>query len=324
MRILEITSREEGQRLDKFLLKFLSEAPSSFIYKMLRKKNIVLNGKKCDGSEKISTGDEVKLFLSDETIDKFSKTLETVKSIPLDIIYEDEDVILINKPVGILSQRAKASDISMNEYLISYLLENGSLREEDLKTFHPALCNRLDRNTSGIILAGKTVLGLQELSHALKERTLEKYYLCLVNGVVADGALIKGYLQKDKKSNKVTIKHEDGEMSDYIETAYRPLCDNGESTLLEVELITGRTHQIRSHLASIGHAIVGDTKYGNKKVNQHFKTIYGLQHQLLHARRICFGKDGLGKLEGLSDKCFVARLPKYFENILKEEQLEAY
>lgn len=324
MQILDITSREAGQRLDKFLLKFLNQAPQSFIYKMLRKKNIVLNNKKADGSEKISERDQIKLFLSDETITKFSKPLTITKSIPLDIIYEDNDIILLNKPVGILSQKADASDISMNEYLISYLLESGSLSKDDLTTFRPAVCNRLDRNTSGIILAGKTMAGLQELSQMLKTRSLEKYYLCLINGIILEGALIRGYLQKDEKSNKVTISNNKDVAGDYIETAYKPLCNNGDVTLLEVELITGRTHQIRSHLASIGHAIVGDTKYGNKKVNEKFKNKYGLRHQLLHAWRVSFEQEENGKIEGVLDKCFVATLPRHFEDILKAEHLEEY
>ena len=322
MQTLKISSREAGQRLDKFLLKFLNQAPSSFVYKMLRKKNIVLNGKKCDGSEKISENDQIKLFLSDETIAKFSKPLEVVKSIRLDIIYEDEDVIFINKPAGVLSQKADVTDVSMNEYLISYLLESGSISEADLKTFRPAVCNRLDRNTSGMILAGKTMVGLQELSQMLKSRSLDKYYLCLVKGVVDKRALIKGYLHKDEKSNKVTISSDAGADDSYIETAYKPLCGNGDVTLLEVELITGRTHQIRSHLASIGHAIVGDGKYGNKRINEQFKAKYGLKYQLLHSWRICFDKDC--KLEGLADKAFVATLPKHFTEILKTEHLEEY
>jgi len=324
MQTLHISSREAGQRLDKFLLKFLNQAPSSFIYKMLRKKNIVLNGKKVDGSEKISENDEIKLFLSDETIAKFSMPLEIVKGILVDIVYEDEDVILINKPAGILSQKAENSDVSMNEYLISYLIESGSLMIEDLVTFRPAVCNRLDRNTSGIILAGKTMTGLQGLSQMLKRRTLDKYYLCLVAGEVSESALIKGYLSKDEQVNKVTISRRQGEVDSYIETAYRPLCSNGEVTLLEVELITGRTHQIRSHLASVGHAIVGDKKYGNNKINRRFRDIYGLKHQLLHAWCVCFKGCNDSEFNGLANKSFKATLPNYFEEILKNEHLEDY
>ena len=324
MQILNVSLREAGQRLDKFLLKFLNQAPQSFIYKMLRKKNIVLNGKKCDGSEKINENDEIKLFLSDETIAKFSKVMDIVKSIPLDIIYEDGDVLFINKPVGVLSQKAKPDDVSMNEYLISYLLESGSLSVEDLKTFHPAVCNRLDRNTSGIILAGKSMAGLQVLSQMLGSRSFEKYYLCLVSGIVKQPSLIKGYLSKDEKSNTVTITKDSSEADNYIATAYEPLCNNGVSTLLKVELITGRTHQIRSHLASIGHAIVGDSKYGNQEVNKLLKVEYGLKYQLLHSWRVCFGEIKGSELEGLANKSFTARLPQQFKDILKAEHLEAY
>ena len=324
MQILNISAREAGQRLDKFLLKFLNQAPQSFVYKMLRKKNIVLNGKKCDGSEKIGANDEIKLFLADETIAKFSKPLDVIKSIPLDIIYEDSDVIFINKPVGILSQKAKIDDVSMNEYLISYLLESKSLTVDDLKTFHPAVCNRLDRNTSGIILAGKTMVGLQQLSQMLNERSLEKYYLCLVIGKVEQSALIKGYLKKDEKNNKVTITKEAGAADSYIETAYEPLGNNDAMTLLKVELITGRTHQIRSHLASIGHAIVGDGKYGDRETNQRFKAEYGLKHQLLHAWHICFKESDCSEIEGLAKQSFTATLPKQFKKILKAEHLEEY
>ena len=331
MQILTISKREAGQRLDKFLSRFLNEAPQSFIYKMLRKKNIVLNDKKAGGNEKISENDEVKLFLSDETIAKFSKSLKVNESIPLDIVYEDEDVVFINKPVGILSQKAEADDVSINEYLISYLLGNNTLTMDDLKIFHPAVCNRLDRNTSGIILAGKTMRGLQGLSQRLKSRSLEKYYLCLVSGQVKQGALIKGYLRKDSKLNKVIIakdaditNEEGAPLDSYIETAYTPLCSNGNVTLLKVELITGRTHQIRSHLASIGNAIVGDGKYGNKKVNEQFKKKYSLKYQLLHAWYICFDKKDTGEFEGLAGRRFVADLPKQFKDIIKREHLEEY
>ena len=324
MQIINISMREAGQRLDKFLLRFFSEAPPSFVYKMLRKKNIVLNGKKADGSEKISENDQLKLFLADETIAKFTKPLAVPQSMPLDIIYEDNDVLLINKPTGILSQKADALDVSMNEYLISYLLEDGSLTTADLATFHPAICNRLDRNTSGIILAGKTMVGLQELSQMLKSRSLDKYYLCLVVGEIDEDASIEGYLQKDKKSNKVTVMANKGEDASYIKTAYHPLANNGHVTLLEVELITGRTHQIRSHLASIGHAIVGDAKYGNKKINEQFRNEYGLRHQLLHAWLVCFDSAKDSKLAYLAGKSFMATLPQQFNEILKSEHLEEY
>jgi len=312
MQNLMISDKEAGQRLDKYLQRYLSLAPKSFIYKMLRKKNIVLNGKKADGSEKIQPKDQIRLYLADETIDKFSKPAVIEKSIPLDIIYEDTDMIILNKPAGILSQKAKDTDVSMNEYLISYLVESQQITAEDLKTFHPAVCNRLDRNTSGILLAGKTMSGLQMLSAVLKERSVQKYYLCLVLGSIKEPHHIQGYLQKDDKYNKVKVYTHSIPDGVYIETAYQPLCSNAHVTLLNVELITGRTHQIRSHLASMGHPIIGDWKYGERTCNERFRKKYGLQHQLLHAHHISFGKN----------KTFKAELPKLFTAVLKEEHLE--
>ncbi len=158
----------------------MNQAPKSFIYKMLRKKNIVLNKKKADGSEKIIEDDEITLFLSDETIGKFTKHEIVAEQVPLAVVYENTHVLIMNKPAGMLSQKASADDISANEYMISYLIHSRQLSREDLRTFRPGVCNRLDRNTSGLLLAGKTVTGLQEMSRLLKERTIQKYYLCLV------------------------------------------------------------------------------------------------------------------------------------------------
>ncbi len=205
MQVVKITKNEAGQRLDKLLAKYLNLAGKSFIYKMLRKKNITLNGKKCDGSEKLSEGDEVKLFLSDETIEKFSE-VKIQGTRKLDVVYEDDDIILINKPSGMLSQKAKETDESLVEYLIQYLLDGGKLTKEDMRQFKPSVCNRLDRNTSGIVIAGKSLPGLQLMSEAIKkERTIGKYYLCIVKGSVAGPKEIDGYLKKNEKTNQVTV-----------------------------------------------------------------------------------------------------------------------
>ena len=201
MRQLMVSERDAGQRLDKFLGKYLDKAPKSFIYKMLRKKNITLNGKKADGSEKLVKADEIKLFLAEETIANFmeQKKKEALsdttanmqkEKITLDILYEDENVLIINKPAGMLSQKAQKEDVSLIEHLTAYLLESGQLTEEELKTFHPGICNRLDRNTSGIIIAGKTLLGLQTMSELLRARTVDKYYQCIVKGKVVKKQLI--------------------------------------------------------------------------------------------------------------------------------------
>ena len=202
-----INENEAGQRFDKYLAKLLREAPKSFFYKMMRKKNITLNGKKATGNEKLFSGDHVKLFLSDETFEKFSGNDSAPRAhYALDIIYEDENILLINKPAGMLSQPADDGTPSLVEYLTGYLLKNGSLTENDLRTFRPSVCNRLDRNTSGLIAAGKSLSGLQELSGMFKSRELHKYYLCLVEGVLKEERYIKGYLAKDKKSNKADKK----------------------------------------------------------------------------------------------------------------------
>lgn len=321
MQEIQISANEAGQRLDKLLAKYLNEAPKSFLYKMLRKKNIVLNGKKASGNEKLAEGDSVKLFLSDETIQKFSKEIRVYKvDTDLDIIYEDKDILLINKPAGMLSQKAEAKDVSLVEHLIAYLLESGQLTKENLKSFKPSICNRLDRNTSGLVVCGKSLKGLQIMGQLFKERTLRKYYRCIVAGKVTEKQYVKGYLIKDEKKNQVTVSETYFPNSLEIETEYRPIQQLKEGTLLEVHLITGKTHQIRAHLASQGHAIIGDYKYGNKETNDRYKKQYHLSHQLLHAYRLELPKMEK-ELPQLSEKIFVAPLPKQFEKIVEGESI---
>lgn len=319
-----IETNEAGQRFDKYLAKLLKEAPKSFFYKMMRKKNITLNGKKATGNEKLSVGDHVKLFLSDETFEKFSGSPAECLSAAqceISVLYEDEDVILINKPAGMLSQPADNREASLVEYLIGYLLKEQAITGEALRTFKPSVCNRLDRNTSGIVAAGKSLTGLQELSRLFHDRTLHKYYLCLAKGTIKNEKYIKGYLHKDEKCNKVTVYEEMREGALPIETRYRPLSSSGRSTLLEVELITGRPHQIRAHLASMGHPLAGDTKYGDKTYNKYYREAYHLDHQFLHAFRLEI-PEITGKLSYLSGRTFQAPLPELFQHILKDEQLE--
>ena len=323
MQELHVTANEAGQRLDKLLAKFLNQAPKSFLYKMMRKKNIVLNGKKCTGNEKLKQGDSIKLFFSDETIEKFSAgtyvTPKKEKINMLPIIYEDEQVLLMNKPVGVLSQKAKDSDVSAVEILINYLIETNQLSKEQFRTFHPSICNRLDRNTSGILVAGKTLPALQEMNRFFKERTIAKYYRCLVKGrVIKNEDYIKGYLVKDQKTNKVSITKKKTDEGVPIETEYCVIQSNDEVSLLEVHLITGKTHQIRAHLASIGHPIIGDYKYGDKQINEMYRQEYGLKSQLLHAYRLEMPSSD-GSLAYLNDKKFVAELPDKFIKICKDK-----
>ena len=324
MKEIIVSKNEAGQRFDKLLTKVLNQAPKSFVYKMLRKKNITLNGKKADGSEKVELGDQVKIFLSDETFEKFSTTFtetqstisklttEIGKHIP--IIYEDENILIVNKPAGVLAQKAEQTDVSMVEHVISYLLESKQLTQKELNTFKPGVCNRLDRNTSGIMVAGKSLIGLQTMAEAFKDRSLHKYYRCIVKGKITNKQKIKGYLIKDEASNKVSVYSEPVEGADYIETEYEPIKSNNEYTLLEVKLITGKTHQIRAHLKSIGHGIIGDSKYGSQATNDYFRKVYHLKHQLLHAYRLEFPTIA-GACSNLSDRTIIADLPEQFKKI---------
>lgn len=336
MQSVMIGSNQAGQRLDKFLHKYLPEAGTSFLYKMLRKKNITLNGKKAEGKEILVKGDEVQFFFSEETFAKFSgrvavKSDEYLRAYSavqgVQILYEDEHVILLNKPVGVLTQKASPGDSSLNEWLIGYLLESGAITEKELQSFHPSVANRLDRNTSGIVLCGKSLAGSQALSRIIKERSLQKYYHTVCVGDLEREQHLKGYLHKDEKSNKVTVRQElpqDGREDAYspIETSYRPLCRNQSYTLLEVELVTGKTHQIRSHLAYIGHPIIGDGKYGAKQSNQVFREKYSLRNQLLHAYRVVFPREE-GVLAPLSGREVVAPYPKLFARVVSDLFAEA-
>lgn len=312
-----------GQRMDKFLKKYLNTAPQSFIYKMLRKKNITLNDKKSDGSNLLVDGDKIKLFLSDETINSFrndERIAETVKKAvgnslsksPLSVLYEDEDIILVNKSAGVLSQKSEKGDISINELILDYLISAKAIDEVSLRTFKPSVCNRLDRNTSGIITFGKTLTGSQFLSKGFKDRTFHKYYLCIVKGVINKKAVIDGYISKDEKSNKVTVSKVEANGLEPIKTEYIPVSNNGRFTFLKIKLHTGKTHQIRAHLAYIGHPLVGDFKYGNKEDNKIFNSKYGISHQLLHSFELYIPQ---------KDLRIYAEIPLYMIKFLKGEDL---
>lgn len=330
-----IAPNEAGQRFDKYLKKLLRDAPDSLIYKMLRKKNIVLNGKKADGKEKLCIDDEVKLFLADETYKKFSGKsatdhMDTAQYIHacqslkgLHILYEDDNVLIVDKPSGILSQKSKPDDISINEWLIGYLLSQHVVTADSLGTFKPSVCNRLDRNTSGMVVCGKTLAGSQYLSRIIKDKSLEKYYYCLVSGELTIRERISGYLYKDTLQNRVTVYHRETDIpvsvkkdSVYIDTAFRTVRTANNITLLEVQLFTGKTHQIRAHLSALGHPVIGDVKYGDATVNQMYAR-KGVHCQLLHAHKLVFPPTSDQMFLKTSDRVVECPPPAIFEKLMQ-------
>lgn len=354
MQEITVGSNQAGQRLDKFLHKCLPEAQNSFLYKMLRKKNITLNGKRAEGKEMLRQGDVVRMFFAQETFRKFSgqAALFAQSSRPeqtggstyrtayrqlkdISVIYEDKDRLILNKPAGVLSQKAKDSDLSLNEWLIGYLLETGAVTADELCTFKPSVCNRLDRNTSGLVLCGKTLPGTQTLSEAIRERRIAKFYRTICVGKLREDVRLDGYLQKNTHVNKVDIQNRDmapksiqssvqehDKKAFAISTVCHPLAFTDQYTLLEVELITGKTHQIRAHLASIGHPLIGDYKYGDRKINDMLKAQYGLEHQLLHAYRIVIpesdismGREPSAGYLGEEEREIIAPYPEQFERL---------
>ncbi len=304
MREIIITHNEQGQRIDKFLMKYLSLAPKSFIYKMLRKKNIKLNDKRAEGGEMLNNGDNIKIFLADETIEKFTENKSVVKSgRDFEIVYEDENIIICGKPSGLIVHPDREHKTNtLNDQLLYYLSEKGEYNPNTSMGFVPSICNRLDLNTSGIVTMGKNLNAVQELNRGFRDRLIDKFYLTVVKGVVDKEGVIEGYHLKVDGNIVSLSKNNNG--GNFVCTHYRPLNTNGEYTLLEVKLETGKSHQIRVCMQSINHPIIGDRKYGDKSVNRFFYNNFGLDNQFLHSSRIAFNFND-GCLKYLNGKEFI-------------------
>ncbi len=304
MKSFIIEKNDANQRLDKYLTKSFPNLPKTLMYKYIRIKRIKVNGKRAEISTRLNMGDVVDMYINDE----FFVQKETVydfmsASKNIDVVYEDENIILLNKKVGLLCH---PDDREYIDTLIGrikrYLYEKGEWHPDEESSFTPALVNRIDRNTSGIVICAKTAEALRILNRKMKDRELHKQYLCIVHGKLKkDSDTLEGYLVKDEKKNKVFVSKKPVDGGKIIKTKYRVLDFKNEMSLVEIDLLTGRTHQIRAHMASIGHPLLGDGKYGTNALNK--KT--GYKKQCLCSYKLIFDfSTDAGELDYLDKKEF--------------------
>lgn len=302
MKIFEIKKNDAGQRLDKFLSKCVKGLPTSLMYKYIRTKKIKVNRARTQQNYVLAEGDTVQLFIRDEFFDSPEKDNTALSRIvpKLSIVYEDENIILCNKRPGVLvHEDDEAKDNTLIMHIKAYLYQKGEYDPESEQSFSPALCNRIDRNTGGIVIAAKNAEALRIMNEKIKNDEISKFYYCAVHGRMPKKQdTLTGYLLKDSQKNQVKIFEDQVRGSKNIITKYKVISERGERSLLEVELVTGRTHQIRAHLAYIGHSLVGDGKYG---INRDDKQ-EGYKYQALYAYRLRFDFDddsgALGYLRG--------------------------
>ena len=288
MRSITVKKNDAGQRLDKFLTKSVKGLPMSLMYKFIRTKKIKVGGKRTDGKYMLSEGDVIDLYIKDEFFDSPENDKGALTHIEpkIDVVYEDENIILVNKRPGIVVHEDKdARDNTLIMHIQAYLYEKGEYDPTSEQSFAPALCNRIDRNTGGIVVAAKNAAALREMNEKIKNNEISKFYLCAVKGIMPKKSdTLTGYLIKDSATNTVTVYDRKVKDAKNIITKYRVLAEKNGNSLLEVELVTGRTHQIRAHMAHIGHPLLGDGKYG---VNRGEKRD-GYKYQALYAYRIRF------------------------------------
>lgn len=319
MKSFTIGKNDAGQRADKFVRKTVPNLPDALLYKYMRLKRIKLNRKRCEISTRLKEGDVMDMYINDEFFEqKFDRYDFMHASTNLSIIYEDENIMLCDKKVGLLSH---PDDTEYTDTLLTrikrYLFEKGEYNPKDENSFAPALVNRIDRNTGGIVIAAKNANALRILNQKLKDRELRKFYLLVVHGVLKqkDG-ILHGWLTKDEKKNLVKVYTREVPTSKEIKTKYRVLNENKNMSLVEVELLTGRTHQIRAHFASIGHPLLGDGKYGRNNLNKEM----GYKKQFLYSYRLQFDfKTDAGELNYLNGKSFSVPKVWFKEAFLNDE-----
>ncbi|MDY3846349.1 MAG: RluA family pseudouridine synthase [Eubacteriales bacterium] len=291
MRSFTIGKNDCGQRLDKFISKAMPKIPSSLVYKSIRTKKIKVNRKRATPSQILLEGDSLQLFLPEEFFDvadnvSGTKTLEAVRA-DIDVIYEDRNIILVNKPADVpVHEDDSNNNNNLIVYIQSYLYKKGEYSPLDENSFSPALCNRIDRNTSGIVIAAKNAEALREMNALIKERSISKFYLAAVHGIMEKKSdTLTAYLVKNEKTNTVKVFDDARPGTKKIVTKYRTLAEKNGLSLIEAELVTGRTHQIRAHMAHIGHPLLGDGKYGINRKDRDM----GYKHQALCSYRLVFG-----------------------------------
>lgn len=313
---IEIGTNEAGQRLDKFLRKLLKDVPLSAIFKALRKGDVRVNGKKEKEKYSLQVGDKVEIRYIHTKKEK-KETFIRVNASGLKIIYEDENLVVVEKWPGLLVHPdSKMKEPTLTDYVLSYLNNKGDYTPENEITFTPAPCNRLDRNTSGIVMFGKNFEGLRLLNETIREGEVKKYYNALVKGKISNG-LYKGYIRKNEDTNISKIFDKEVPESKEISMEVTTIKTNGAYSFLEIDLITGRSHQIRAHLSHLGAPIIGDNKYGDKKFNSFFENKYGLNYQYLYAYKLIF-RNVPGKLEYLKNNTVAAALPPLFKKIKQD------